>query len=152
MTARDRCSWADDGRHRWRFVGPSAWSAEPRYGCGPSCGVVLVTGDGIAEDAAYLAPDVLVTSCAACDVEGEVGTTILVTDDETALCRRCEADPGTALTLVERYGARCDGCGEHEDVEPWDLPHDVAAYLCLGCSPDEAEAIAELVEAKAAMA
>ena len=149
--SRERCSWADDGRHRWRFVGPSAWSAEPRYGCGPSCGVVLVTGDGIAEDVAYLAPDVLVTSCAACDVEGEVGTTILVTDDETALCRRCEADPGTALTLVERYGARCDGCGDLDDVEPWELPHDVAAYLCLGCSPDEAEAIAELVEAKAAM-
>jgi hypothetical protein len=144
MTGRERCSWADDGRHRYRFA-VSRMAGTPYYGCGPSCAIVLPTGDGVVEDVAYLAPDVLVTSCAACDVEGEVGTTILVTDDDTALCRRCEADPRTALTLVERYGARCDGCGDLDDVEPWELPHDVAAYLCLGCSPYEADADADLV-------
>ena len=104
MVSRDRCAWHDDGRHRWRLVGPSAWSAEPRYGCGPSCGVVLVTGDGFAEDVAYLAPDLMVTSCAACDVEGDVGGAIVVTDDGTALCRRCDGHPSTPITLAERYG------------------------------------------------
>jgi hypothetical protein len=103
MTGRDVCPWSEDGRHRYRFA-VSRLAGTPHYGCGPSCPIVLLTGDGFAEDVAYLAPDVLVTSCAACDREGEVGTTIVVTDDETALCRRCEADPGTALTLVERYG------------------------------------------------
>jgi hypothetical protein len=44
----------------------------PYYGCGPSCAIVLPTGDGIAEDVAYLAPDVLVTSCDRCAAEVEV--------------------------------------------------------------------------------
>ena len=151
MTARDRCPFHDDGRHRYRFA-VSRMASTPHYGCGPSCPVVLPTGDGIADDAAYLAPDVLVVSCAACDVEAEVGTTGVITDDGTGLCRRCDADPATPLTLVERYGERCDGCGDHLDVEAWSLPHDVDAHLCLGCSPDEADALADLADAKAAMA
>jgi hypothetical protein len=149
--SRDRCAWHDDGRHRYRFA-VSRFAGTPHYGCGPSCAVVLLTGDGFAEDMAYLAPDVVVMSCASCDVEGDVGGAIVVTDDDTALCRRCEADPGTALTLVERYGDRCDGCGDHHDVWAWALPHDVDAHLCASCSPDEAEAEAMLAADRRAMA
>lgn len=108
------CSWHDDGRHRWRFVWPSAWSAEPRYGCGPSCGVVLATGDGIADDVAYLAEvgGVLVTSCARCEAECEVGRGIVLVDvdgdgdPDTAVCSRCASvDPvRLARDLAERYG------------------------------------------------
>ena len=107
------CGLHDDGRHRWRFVGPSAWSAEPRYGCGPSCGVVLVTGDGFAEDVAYLAElgGVMVTSCARCDREGEVGRTIVLVDvigdgePDTTVCRSCADVPMRHLIrdLAERY-------------------------------------------------
>jgi hypothetical protein len=76
----------------------------PYYGCGPSCPIVLPTGDGIVEDAAYLAPDVLVVSCAGCDREGDVDGTIVVTDDGTALCRPCDDDPGTVAVLAARWG------------------------------------------------
>jgi hypothetical protein len=103
MTGRDRCTSWDDGRHRYRFA-VSRLAGTPHYGCGPSCAIVLLTGDGLAEDAAYLAPDVLVTSCAACDRVGQVGTTIVVTDDDTALCRVCDADPHVWRILVDRYG------------------------------------------------
>jgi hypothetical protein len=108
------CASHDDGRHRWRFFWPSAWSAEPRYGCGPSCGLVLVTGDGIAEDVAYLAElgGVLVTSCARCDLTGEVGRGIVLVDVDgdgevdTTVCTRCASvDPARlARDLAERYG------------------------------------------------
>jgi hypothetical protein len=107
MTARDRCTSWDDGRHRYTFA-VSRLAGTPHYGCGPSCAIVLLTGDGLAEDAAYLAPDVLVTSCAACDRVGQVGTTIVVTDDDTALCRRCDGHPSTPITLEERYGDLAD--------------------------------------------
>lgn len=108
------CAHHDDGRHRWRFVGPSAWSAEPAYGCGPSCGIVLVTGDGIAEDVAYLAElgGVLVISCARCDREGEIGRGIVLVDldgdgeADTTVCRSCATIPLDHLDrdLAERYG------------------------------------------------
>lgn len=112
------CGWSDDGRHRFRFLGPSAWSAEPRYGCGPTCPTVLVTGDGIAEDVAYLDElgGALVTSCARCDVEGEVGRGIVLVDVDgdgevdTAACSRCASvDPARlARDLAERYGEVVD--------------------------------------------
>ena len=133
--SRERCSWADDGRHRYRFA-VSRMAGTPYYGCGPSCAIVLPTGDGFDEDVAYLAPDLMVVSCAACDVEGEVGTTIVVTDDDTALCRQCADDPATVLTLVERYGERCAGCVDHLDVLPWVLPHVDEAHLCPTCEPN----------------
>ena len=144
MTARDRCPWHDDGRHRYRFA-VSRMAGTPHYRCGPSCPVPLPTGDGIVEDAAWLAPDVLLVSCAACDREGEVPWVITDDGEGTALCQPCEVDPATPLTLVERYGERCDGCGDPFDVEPWTLPHDVEAHLCPSCSPYEADADADLV-------
>lgn len=103
MTGRDVCSWHDDGRHRYRFA-VSRLAGTPHYGCGPTCPIVMLTGDGLVEDVSWIAPDVLVTSCAACDREGDVGTTIVITDDDTALCRPCDRNPATALTLRERYG------------------------------------------------
>ena len=60
MTGRDRCSWSDDGRHRYRFA-VSRLAGTPHYGCGPSCPIVLPTGDGLAEDRAWIAPDLIVT-------------------------------------------------------------------------------------------
>ena len=107
------CGWHDDGRHRFRFA-VSRLAGTPHYGCGPSCGVVMLTGDGIAEDVAYLAElgGVLVTSCARCDREGEVGRGIVLVDVDgdgevdTAVCSRCASvDPGRlARDLAERYG------------------------------------------------
>lgn len=71
MTARDRCPFHDDGRHRYRFA-VSHMAGTPHYRCGTSCPVPLPTGDGIVEDAAWLAPDVLVVSCVLCGSEVEV--------------------------------------------------------------------------------
>jgi hypothetical protein len=105
--SRDRCGIHADGRHRFTFA-VSRLAGTPHYGCGFGCPIVLPTGDGLAEDVEYLAPDVLVTACAACDGEGDVGGTIVVTDDGTALCRPCEDNPGTSLVLVERYGELVD--------------------------------------------
>lgn len=103
------CALHDDGRHRYRFT-VSRLAGTPYYGCGPSCGIVLPSGDGLAEDAAYVATLVglVVTSCALCDREGEVGRMILVLDldGDTAVCRSCAAIPEHALRrdLAERYG------------------------------------------------
>ena len=106
------CAWSDDGRHRFRFA-VSRLAGTPHYRCGPSCGVVMLTGDGIAEDVAYLAEfgGVLVTSCARCDREGEVGRTIVLVDvigdgePDTTLCRSCADVPMRHLIrdLAERY-------------------------------------------------
>jgi hypothetical protein len=52
MTA-PTCSGQDDGLHRWRY-GVSRMAGTPRYAC-DSCHVIaLPTGDGVAEDYAYL--------------------------------------------------------------------------------------------------
>jgi hypothetical protein len=107
------CASHDDGRHRWRFA-VSRLAGTPYYGCGLSCGIVVPTGDGIAEDVAYLDElgGVLVTSCARCDVEAEVGRGIVLVDVDgdgevdTAVCSRCASvDPARlARDLAERYG------------------------------------------------
>ena len=151
------CAHHDDGRHRWRFVGPSAWSAEPHYGCGLSCGIVLVTGDGIAEDVAYLAElgGVMVISCARCDREGEIGGTIVVLDlgGDTTVCRSCAAIPEGALRLdlAEIHGVRCEGCGdqcEDDEVDRYVTPVGTLD-LCHTCGPDDADTRADLAAMRA---
>ena len=107
------CAWSDDGRHLFRFA-VSRMAGTPHYACGPSCGIVLPTGDGIAEDVAYLAElgGVLVTSCARCDRVGEVDRGVVLIDVDgdaevdTAVCSRCASiDPvRLARDLAERYG------------------------------------------------
>ena len=107
------CAWHDDGRHRYRFA-VSRLAGTPHYRCGPSCGIVLPTGDGVADDARYLRAvgGVMVTSCARCDREGEVGTTIRLVDldgdgeADTSACRSCAAIPldHLARDLADRYG------------------------------------------------
>lgn len=52
MTA-DACTFADDGRHVWRWqVG--RWSGQPSYGCDYCHVIALPTGGGVVEDYAYL--------------------------------------------------------------------------------------------------
>lgn len=107
------CAWHDDGRHRYLFA-VSRMAGTPHYGCGPACPVVLPTGDGVAEDAAYLAElgGVLVTWCASCDREGEVGRGLVLVDVDgdgevdTTVCSRCASMPPDRLARVvaERYG------------------------------------------------
>lgn len=107
------CAWHDDCRHRWRFA-VSRLAGTPYYGCGLSCGIVVPTGDGIAEDVAYLADlgGVLVTSCAGCGRDGEVGRGLVLVDvdgdgePDTSVCSRCASMPPEHLArdLAERYG------------------------------------------------
>lgn len=125
MTARDRCPLHDDGRHRYRFA-VSHMAGTPHYRCGSSCPTPLPTGDGIVEDAAWLTPDVLLASCAACDREGPVPWVITDDGEGTALCQPCEVDPATPLTLVERYG----------DPDPHRCPHGVCLEGCCTSEPD----------------
>lgn len=92
----------------------SHMAGTPHYGCGLSCGIVLPTGDGVAEDVAYLYElgGVLVTSCARCDREAEVGRGIVLVDldgdgeADTTVCRSCATIPLDHLDrdLAERYG------------------------------------------------
>lgn len=53
MTA-PTCSGWDDGLHRWRF-GVSRMAGTPRYQCDRCHVIALPTGDGVADDYAYLA-------------------------------------------------------------------------------------------------
>jgi hypothetical protein len=149
------CAWHDDGRHRWRFA-VSRFAGTPYYGCGPSCGIVLPTGDGVADDVRYLRAvgGGLVTSCARCDREGEVDRGILLVDVDgngevdTAVCSRCASiDPvRLARDLAERYGVRCEGCGEacgDDEVDRYRTPVGMVD-LCHTCGPDDADTRAEL--------
>ena len=52
MTA-PTCSGQDDGLHRWRF-GIGRWAGTPRYACDACHVIALPTGDGVADDYAYL--------------------------------------------------------------------------------------------------
>lgn len=52
MTA-PTCSGSDDGRHRWRF-GIGRITGTPRYACDYCHCIALPTGDGVADDYAYL--------------------------------------------------------------------------------------------------
>lgn len=158
------CSTHEDGRHQWRYA-VSRLAGTPHYGCGPACGIVLPTGDGLVEDAAYLddGHGRLMITCAACDVWGDVATgwsdvagSIVVVDmgGDTALCRRCADDPGVTLTLLERYGVTCEGCDAlcvDDEVDHYVTPYGVIA-LCHTCGPDDADTRAAMREGAAAIA
>lgn len=154
------CGWSDDGRHRFRFA-VSLMAGTPYYGCGPTCPTVLMTGDGIVEEVSYLAElgGVLVTSCARCDREAEVGRGIVLVDvdgdgePDTSVCSRCASvDPvHLARDLAERYGIPCAGCGSwcaDDEADRYRTPVGMLD-LCHTCGPDDADTRAELAAMRA---
>lgn len=95
MTAPS-CSGWDDGLHRWRY-GVSRMAGTPRYRCDRCHVIALPTGDGVADDYAYLA-----------------GSGVVVRDDG----RRPYVVQVPASTYVEVHVLAADGRAAAEIAMP----------------------------------
>ena len=125
MTAPS-CTGSDDGLHRWRF-GIGRMAGTPRYAC-DSCHVIaLPTGDGLAEDYAYLGQSGVVVRddgrrpyVVTLTLGAYVTVHVMAADDsEAAALAPAEADDvlGLAGDRVADYGVDLIGPAYVADVE-----------------------------------
>ena len=125
MTAPS-CTGSDDGLHRWRF-GIGRMAGTPRYAC-DSCHVIaLPTGDGLAEDYAYLGASGVVVRddgrrpyVVTLTLGAYVTVHVMAADDsEAAALAPAEADDdlGLAGDRVADYGVDLIGPAYVTDVE-----------------------------------
>ena len=125
MTAPS-CTGSDDGLHRWRF-GVGRMAGTPRYAC-DSCHVIaLPTGDGLAEDYAYLGQSGVVVRddgrrpyVVTLTLGAYVTVHVMAADDsEAAALAPAEADDvlGLAGDRVADYGVDLIGPAYVTDVE-----------------------------------
>jgi len=124
------CTGTDDGLHRWRF-GIGRWAGTPSYQCDSCSTIALPTGDGLAEDYAYLGTSGVVVRddglhpYAVTYLTGAVGVVHVLARDADHAAEVAVAEAEYAISYVEdlgaAYGVGFAGSVEVTDAEPLDV-------------------------------